>query len=83
LQQGWGEEGLRELIASMRDQFDRWRDLPEEDRLLEATAEQIAAFVGMPVEEALRIIEIGEPDESRDGASYIHKAFNRGAKKLP
>lgn len=82
LRQGWGEEGWRKLIASMRSQHERWSNLSEEDRLLEATAEQIAAFRGIPVEEALRIIEFGEPDESKDGAVYILAAFNRGAEKL-
>ena len=82
LKQGWGEEGWRELIASMRAQRDRWRNLSEEGRRLEATAEQMAAFAGLGVEEAQRIIELGEPDEGKDGATYIVDAFNRGAEKL-
>ena len=78
----WGEEGWTAYVAAKKAERGRWRTLSEEDRLFEARVEQIAAFAGVPVEEALRIIETGEPDEGKDGIAYIWEAFDRGAEKL-
>jgi hypothetical protein len=83
LERAWGEEGYAARVEAKKAERERWRRLSEDDRLLEATAEQIALRVGASVREVLQIIELGEPDESKDGAAYIYKAFIRGAEKLP
>ena len=83
LELAWGEEGYAAQVATKKAERERWRSLSKQDRLVEATAEQIALRVGASVKEVLQIIELGEPDESKDGAAFIYRAFNRGAEKLP
>ena len=83
LRLAWGEEGYAARVAAKKAERERWRSLSEEDRLVEATAEQIALRVSASVKEVLQVIELGEPDEGKDGAAYIYRAFNRGAEKLP
>ncbi len=83
LELAWGEGGYAARVAAKKAERERWRSLSEEDRLLEATAEQIARREGASVNEILAIIQLGEPDESKDGAMYIYKAFARGAEKPP
>ena len=83
LELAWGEEGYAARVAAKKAERERWRNLSIEDRLLEATAEQIALRMDASVKEVLQIIELGEPDESKDGAAYIYKAFNRGVEELP
>ena len=83
LKRTWGEEGYAARVAAKKAERERWRRLSEEDRLLEATAEQIALMVGASVKDVLQIIELGELDESKDGAAYIYRAFNRGVEKQP
>jgi len=81
LQAAWGEKGWAARVAAKEVQRRRWRGLSEREKVLEATAELIAASADLPVEETLRIIELGEPDE-KDGALYVHEAFCRGIEKL-
>ena len=83
LELAWGEEGYAACVEAKKAERERWRNLSIENRLLEATAEQIALRVDASVKEVLQIIELGEPDESKDGAAYIYKAFSRGAEKPP
>ena len=82
LQAAWGEEGWAARVTEKKAQRQRWRCLSERERLLEATAEVIAANADLSVSETLQIIELGVPDEAKDGASYVFEAFNRGVEKL-
>jgi hypothetical protein len=82
LRRAWGEEGLQELIESMRSEQDRWRELSKGDRWLEVIAEQLAHINGISKAKALQIIELGEPDKDRDDDSHIYEAFSRGVDKL-
>jgi hypothetical protein len=83
LRRAWGQEGSQELIKSIKSDRDRWRELPEGERWLELVAEQIANISGISKADALRIIELGEPDKDREGVSHIYEAFSRGVDKLP